>query len=76
MALFSISGDKLNRVPTTTFVAEAILEQKHLQRMLRTDSSPLGEDLLVLAEEYGEWEDSNRRIDLLCLDKQGGLVVV
>lgn len=76
MALYEIQTDKLSAVPTTTFAAEAILERKHLQRMLRADTSPLGEDLLVLAEEYGNWEDSNRRIDLLCLDREGTLVVV
>lgn len=76
MALYSISTDKFSPVPATTFMAESILERKHLQRMLRADTTPLGEELLVLSEEYGNWEDSNRRIDLLCLDKQGGLVVV
>jgi hypothetical protein len=63
-------------VPTTTFAQETILERKHLQAMLKQDTSPLGEDLFVLTEEFGHWQDSNRRIDLLCLDKSGGLVVV
>jgi Domain of unknown function (DUF4268) len=76
MALYSIAGDQLKPVQTTTFAQEAILERKHLQAMLRQDTSPLGEDLLVLCEEFGNWQDSNRRIDLLCLDKTGGLVVV
>lgn len=76
MALYEIQTDKLSPVPTTTFVAEAILERKHLQRLLRADTGPLGEDLLVLVEEFGNWEDSNRRIDLLCLDRDGTLVVV
>lgn len=76
MALYEIQPDKLSLVPTTTFVAEAILERKHLQRLLRADTGPLGEDLLVLAEEFGNWEDSNRRIDLLCLDRDATLVVV
>ena len=76
MALYEIQPDKLSPVPTTTFVAEAILERKHLQRLLRADTAPLGEDLLVLAEEFGHWEDSNRRIDLLCLDRDATLVVV
>ncbi len=76
MALYAITSDKLSPVPTTTFAAELILERQHLQKMLRADTAPLGEELLVLAEEFGNWEDSNRRIDLLCLDKQGGLVVV
>ena len=30
----------------------------------------------MLAEEYGEWEDSRRRIGLLCIDKDANLVVV
>lgn len=76
MALYEIQIDKLSPVPTTTFVAEAILERKHLQRLLRADTAPLGEELLVLAEEFGNWEDSNRRIDLLCLDRDATLVVV
>ena len=31
---------------------------------------------MVLAEEFGDWQDSRRRIDLLCLDRDAGLVVV
>jgi len=76
MALYAVNGDQLKAVQTTTFAQEAILERKHLQAMLRQDATPLGEDLLVLCEEFGNWQDSNRRIDLLCLDKQRNVVVV
>lgn len=31
---------------------------------------------MVLAEEFSDWEDSHRRIDLVCLDKDADLVVV
>jgi hypothetical protein len=31
---------------------------------------------MLLAEEYGHWEDARRRIDLLCLDRRCRLVVV
>ena len=31
---------------------------------------------MVLAEEFGDWEDSRRRIDLLCLDPNAQLIVV
>jgi hypothetical protein len=31
---------------------------------------------MVAAEEYGNWHDSARRIDLLCLDKSANLIVV
>lgn len=76
MTLFSVQDNQLKAVQTTTFAQEAILERKHLQAMLHRDTSPLGEDLLVLREEFGNWQDSSRRIDLLCLDKSGSLVVV
>src|SRR5262249_5999053 len=33
-------------------------------------------DTLVIAEEFADWEDSSRSIDLLCLDKQANLVVI
>ena len=76
MSLYRVTSDKLDSVPRTTFAAESLLERKDLQRLLRRDISPIGDDLMVIAEEYGDWEDSNRRIDLLCLSKGAGLVIV
>lgn len=76
MSLYRFTKDKLEPVPATTFAAEGVLERKDIQRLLRQDIQPLGEDLLVLAEEYADWEDSQRRIDLLCLARDGALVVV
>jgi hypothetical protein len=76
MSLYRVSSDKLEIVSRTSFVAESLLERKDLQRLLRRDISPIGDDLMVIAEEYGNWEDSNRRIDLLCLSKDAGIVVV
>ena len=31
---------------------------------------------LIVAEEFGEWEDSQRRIDLLGIDKDANLIVI
>jgi hypothetical protein len=76
MSLYRITTDKLEPVIRTTFAAESLLERKDLQRLLRRDITPIADDIMVIAEEYGEWEDSNRRIDLLCLSKDAGLVVV
>ena len=36
----------------------------------------MGPDLLVVAEEFGDWEDARRRIDLLAIDTAGHLTVV
>ena len=76
MALFKVTNDRLEAVRTTSFIEEKLLERKDLQRLLKVDISPIGADLMVIAEEFGDWEESNRRIDLLCLDKQARLVVV
>ena len=76
MSLYRITPDKLEPLPATTFANEGVLERKNLQSLLRKDISLLGEDLMVIAEEYGEWEDSLRRIDLFCLSNSGDLVVV
>lgn len=76
MTLYRVSADRLDPVDRTTFAAQGLLERKDLQRLLRQDITSIGDDLMVIAEEYGEWEESNRRIDLLCLNKNAGLVVV
>lgn len=62
MGLYRISSDKLETVPETSFIDEKILERRDLQRLLRTEIACLGDDLMVLAEEFGDWEESSRRI--------------
>ena len=50
--------------------------QINIQRVLRDHIEVISPDLMVLAEEFGDWEDSRRRIDLLCLNRKRELVVV
>jgi hypothetical protein len=47
-----------------------------LQRLLRSNIDVISPDTLVISEEFGEWEDSRRRIDLLGLDRDANLVVI
>jgi hypothetical protein len=76
MPIYLVTDSALNQVPETTFAHEKLLERRDLQRLLKADISVISSDLMVIAEEYGEWEESSRRIDLLCLDKQANLVVL
>ena len=76
MPLYRWNTDNLEAVPPTTFEAEQLLERSDLQRLLRDQPDVLEEGLFIIAEEFGNWEDSNRSIDLLALDNQGHLVVV
>src|SRR3546814_14859597 len=51
-------------------------ERRDLQRLLRENVAVIAPDTLVIAEEYGEWDDSRRRIDLLGIDRDANLVVI
>ena len=78
MAIYKMVEDKgrLDEVAQTSFGQEGVLEREDLQRMLRDQPEVLEEGLLIIAEEFGDWEDSKRRIDLLGLDASGQLVVI
>jgi hypothetical protein len=76
MPLYEIHDDGLRRHNAAQFAALGIYERHDLQRLLRDDIGVLDSDLLIIAEEFGQWEDSRRRIDLLAIDKTGHLVVI
>ena len=76
MALFEMTGENLTAISETSFDIEGIYERRDLQRHLKKNISVLAPDLMVIAEEYGDWVDSLRRVDLLCIDKDANLVVV
>ena len=78
MAIYKMAGDKerLDEIVPTSFGQEGVLERTDLQRILRDQTDVLEEGLLIISEEFGNWEDSSRRIDLLGLDAKGCLVVV
>ena len=63
-------------VAPSQFAALGVKEREHLQRALQDNIEVIAPGTMVLAEEFGEWEDARRRIDLLCLDKDRQLVVV
>lgn len=47
-----------------------------MQRLLKANISALDDNLLVLAEEFSEWESGKRSIDLLCIDRDARVVVI
>lgn len=77
MAIYKIEGNnqKLVKVDTTS-LGEEVVWERELQRMLRDRPDVLEEGLRIISEEFGDWQDSYRRIDLLALDAEGRLVVI
>lgn len=76
MAIYDISSGRICPLPATTFAMEQVRERQDLQRMLKARIEVIDPDLLVIAEEFGEWEDGRRRIDLLAVDRAANLVVI
>jgi hypothetical protein len=74
--IYEVTGQTIVPVPKTTFSEAGFREREDLQRMLRDCIDVIVPDSMILDEEFGHWEDSKRRIDLLCLDSDGTLVVV
>ena len=75
MPLYRWNADNLEAVTPTTFEAEW-LQEANLQRLLRDQPDVLEEGLFIVAEEFGNWQDSYRSIDLLGLDRTGRLVII
>jgi hypothetical protein len=76
MSIYELAKDSINPLPATTFSLAGVQERRDLQRVLREHVEVIAPDTLVIAEEFGEWEDSRLRIDLLGIDKEGNLVVI
>jgi hypothetical protein len=76
MTLYKLGREDIAEVPPTSFAEHGVLERQHLQRVLRAAVHVVAPDTMVLTEEFGEWADSARRIDLLAIDKEANLVVI
>lgn len=76
MPIYEVSQDSLVPVSSTSFETERLSERGDIQRLLKQRIACLEDGLMVLAEEFSDWQDSSRRIDLLCLDTDANLVVI
>ena len=76
MAIYKLQGNKITELEQTTFSNERIDEARDLQKFIINSIETIDKDLFVISSEFGDWEDSRRRIDILCIDKDANLVVV
>ena len=76
MAIYEITTESLKALQPTGFAQEGLLERTDLQRHLKDQIEVLDPDLLVISEEFGDWDESRRRIDLLAIDREANLVVI
>jgi hypothetical protein len=68
MAIYEITKQSISALAETSFAAAGISERGDLQRLLRANIKIISRDpnvaepeLLVIAEEFGDWEDNGKR---------------
>ncbi len=76
MSIFEVTPDSLKELKRTDFASQGLRERTDLQPLIRDQIEVLDPDLLVISEEFGDWEESKRRIDLLAVDRKANLVVI
>jgi RecB family endonuclease NucS len=76
MPIYEVTPKEFRRIEEKGFSISGLKERSDIQRLLRTQIDVIGEDLYVLTEEFSEWDESKRRIDLLAIDANANLVVI
>jgi hypothetical protein len=76
LPLYLYDARRFQRLEHTSFGTLGILERFDLQAALKDQIDVICPDCLVISEEFSEWDDSRRRIDLLAVDKSANLVVI
>jgi hypothetical protein len=76
MPIYEVTSNQLKEIEETSFSAVGIRERKDLQRLLRSQIEIIVQNVLIISEEFGDFEASKRRIDLLGIDQDAKLVII
>lgn len=76
--MFKINKDenRISRLETKKFSDLGFKERENLQEWLANEPNSLGEELLIIQKEFDGFDDTRERLDLLAIDKDGGLVII
>lgn len=76
MFLVDSRNKTTEEIKEITFKEVGLKERKDLQEWIANNPNMLGEDLLIIQKEFDGFNDTNERLDLLALDKDGNLVII
>lgn len=76
MYLINKLENRISKIEEKTFSELGFKERQHLQEWLANNPEALGEEILIIQKEFSGFSDTNERLDLLGLDKQGNLVII
>ena len=68
--------NRIERLENRSFVELGFKERENLQEWIANDPQVFGEELLIIQKEFSGFSETNERLDLLALDKQGDLVII
>lgn len=76
MYIVDKENNQIDQIKKATFHELGFKEREHLQEWIAKNPSCLGEDLLIIQKEFHGFDETNERLDLLALDRNGNLVVI
>lgn len=76
--LFKLNREhnKVQKIKPKTFTELGFKEREHLQEWIANNPDVFDEDFLIIQKEFNGFNDTNERLDLLAIDKQGNLVII
>ena len=76
MFLIDSLSNTIRPLTRKTFTDLQFRERAHLQEWIAANPEALGENLLIIQKEFSKFSDTNERLDLLAMDKEGNLVII
>ncbi len=77
MYLIDKEKNRITELKKKTFSELGFKERENLQEWLANNPTALEEDgILIIQKEFNGFSDTNERLDLLGIDKQGNLVII
>ena len=73
---FNKTTNEIEVCEKTDFKSHVILERQHLEKWIEKNPDLLGEELLIITNEYDKFDKTKERLDLLALDREGNVVVI
>jgi len=70
------SSNTIQRLEQKSFTSLGFRERENLQEWIAKQPDVLGEELLIIQKEFNGFDDTQERLDLLALDKNGSLVII
>ena len=76
MYLIDKIANRISKLQAKTFSDLGFKERENLQEWIANNPEALGEEILIIQKEFDGFNDTNERLDLLALDKQGNIIVI